>query len=213
MSCYSQCSPRSATWICGACPGPRRPHPAERVAQLWGRIQNRSGPQGVQSISLHSDPGGVHGDPASQSLGRGHPRDFCFRGFCLVGGALRKDSEMRQLMVSAGQSLRAHTLTISFCCRIPGASSFPVEAEVRWPRDSVGSWGCGYSAVLTQAWPCLSLSSEGLELYSHRAGKVSGSLQCHLTGPGSDPGQHYLQTWGAQMLPPFLPTCHERTLG
>ena len=45
--------PRSATWICGARPGPRRPHPALRgLTQPRARIQGWPGPWEPDSISL-----------------------------------------------------------------------------------------------------------------------------------------------------------------
>ena len=44
--------PRSATWICGSRPGPRRPHPAVRgLAQRGARIQGCTGPWGA---GIHS---------------------------------------------------------------------------------------------------------------------------------------------------------------
>ena len=52
--------------------------------------------------------------------------------FCqvCVWAPYRKDSKTRQGMVSAGQSLRAPTPTITHCTRGPQASRFPVELEV-----------------------------------------------------------------------------------
>ena len=99
--------------------------------------------------------------------------------------------EMKHGMVSAGQCLRAHILTIMLCSRGPSPWSFPVEAEVRWSQDSEGPWGSRFSTALALAWPCLSLPREWLSCCGLRAGRVSGSLQCHLSGLGVRPGGIY----------------------
>ena len=57
--------PRSATRICGAHPGPRRPHAAVRgLAQPGARIQAWPGPWGVDPISLCVGPGGGSNHPS-----------------------------------------------------------------------------------------------------------------------------------------------------
>ena len=68
-----------------------------------------------------------------QSSVRDQPRSLWVRGLCPVWGVLhsRKDSETRQGMVPAGQSLKALTLTLTLCSRGLQALSFPVDAEVR----------------------------------------------------------------------------------
>ena len=100
-----------------------------------------------------------------QHPGRGQPRSLWVRdSFPVVGAPFMKVCEMKQGMVSAGQSLRAHILTITLCSRGPGAWSFPVEAEVRWFQDCEGPWGSGFSTALALVWPCLSLPREWLEL-------------------------------------------------
>ena len=79
----------------------------------------------------------------------------------------RKDSKTRQGMVSAGQSLRAPTPTITHCTRGPQASRFPVEVEVRWSQDSALPW----------LWPgpAYHCPVRGLSCYGHSAGWVSCS--------------------------------------
>ena len=47
-----------------------------------------------------------------------------------------------------------------------------------------GALGLGVQHCPGSCQPCLSLPSEGLELYGHRAGRASGSLQYHLSGLG-----------------------------
>ena len=143
---------------------------SERVTEPWGRIHNGQGHRGLNLISLHSVPFGAHVAPVSQNLGRGQLRSLWVGdSFPVEGVPSRKDNEMRQCMVSAGHSLSAPTLTISLFSRDPGAWSFPVEAEVRWPQDSVGPCGSGFSAALLFPGPAYQTPASGLSCCGPRA--------------------------------------------
>ena len=77
--------PRSATWICGARPGPRRPHPAVRgLAQPGTRIQGWPGPWGLIPLVLELGLVGTQINPTPKSLGPSQPRSLWVRGWCPV---------------------------------------------------------------------------------------------------------------------------------
>ena len=92
--------PRSATWIFGSRPGPRRPHPAVRgLAQRGARIQACPGPWGAGThSSLSWALGGAKINPGPQILVPGQPRSHWVRGCCPVQGVSpsRRESERRQ---------------------------------------------------------------------------------------------------------------------
>ena len=126
------------------------------VAQPWGRIQDWPGPweagthqssSWLWGSSCRPCPDSARGEAGPGPLGQGLVS-------CGVGvPPSRKDSEMRQGMVPAGQGLRAPTLTIMLCSRGPQASSFPVDAEVRGPQACGGPWSSGALGQWTQCCP------------------------------------------------------------
>ena len=111
--------PRSATRICGAHPGPRRPHAAVRgLAQPGARIQAWPGPWGwIPLVFVLGLGGGAQITPAPQSPGPGQPRSLWVRGWCPVQGVLpsRRDSGRRQGTVGPLHHSPAPTLLGAPC--------------------------------------------------------------------------------------------------
>ena len=57
-----------------------------------------------------------------------------------------------------------------------------MEAEIRWPQDSVGPWGCGFSAALARAGPAYHCPARDLNCCGHRTGRYLDPYSVILVG-------------------------------